>query len=75
MDEKKTKKPKKRKSRSKSFALRTALSALVFGIVFLAKTYSPGAASYVKNEIDYSMDFSYLSNEVRDYIFRYTPKP
>ena len=73
MEEKKEKKPKKRKSRARSFVLRTALSALVFGLIFLAKLYMPDTASYIKNEIDYSMDFTYLQSAAHDFIMKFTP--
>ena len=73
MEEKKEKKPKKRKSRVKNFLLRTALSALVFATLFLLKTYKPETVSYVKREIDYSMDFTYLQNKAQDFIMKFTP--
>lgn len=75
MEEKKEKKPKKRKSRVKSFLIRAALSALLFGALFLVKTYSPDTARYVKNEIDYSMDFTYLQNKAEAFIMKFTPRP
>lgn len=73
MPEENMKKPKKRKSRVKSFFIRTALSALAFGILFLLKTYSPETSAYVKNEIDYSMDFTYLQNTAQNFIMKFTP--
>ena len=71
--EENAKKPKKRKSRVKSFFIRAALSALMFGTLFLLKTYSPKAVSYVKSEINYSMDFTYLQTKAQDFIMKFTP--
>ncbi len=69
------KKPKKRKSRVKSFFIRAALSALVFAGAYLAKIYVPHASSYIKNEIDYSMDFTYITSDVKDFMMKFTPAP